>query len=217
MPGREGQGNDPWNWSPPKSIAASNGTGKKPAVPHRPPGLTRIDNPPVTPRVARPQRKPAPVPSWRRRLLILLGVFIVCGLLAWGIGYAFVNVFIGINASTGASQTAADFLAALSSQNYNQAYQDLDATITVQLTPEEFTQQAQQDDRCFGKVTGFSEVEGSATGQNNTTQSFTYNITRSNLSKTYQLRLTLQKDSDGDWNITSYGNSNDLGPGQPCS
>lgn len=215
MPGQQGHGSG--DRSSRQSIAASNGTGKQHTAPRRPPGLTRVAHPPVTPRVPRPKRQAPPPGSWRRRLLILLGAFILCGLLAWGIGYALVNIFIGINSSSGAAQTAADFLSAVSSQNYDQAYKDLDASITVQLMPEVFTQQAKQDDRCFGTVTGFSEVEGSATTQDNNTQSFTYNITRTKLSKPYQLKLTLQKDNTGDWNITSYGNTNDLGPGQPCS
>ncbi len=60
----------------------------------------------------------------------------------------------------------------------------------------------------------FNEVPGSAnTSTDNTTQSYTYDVTRNKLTKTYKLTLTLQKDPDGNWDITSYGG--DLGPTTP--
>ena len=73
---------------------------------------------------------------------------------------------------------------------------------------------ALQDDHCYGLVTDFNEVQGSATtSSDNNTQSYTYDITRSKLTKTYQLTLTIRKDSDGNWDITNYGG--DLGPAPP--
>jgi len=135
-------------------------------------------------------------------------------LLAWGIGYALVNYFVGIGSSAGAANTATDFMLALKSQNYDQAYHDLDANITISLTTDAFKQMAQQDDHCFGVVTDFNEVSGSAIASpDNNTQSYTFDVTRSKLTKTYKLTFTLQKDPDGNWNITSYGN--DLGPATP--
>jgi hypothetical protein len=192
--------------------ASVNGTGKHRSLPQRPPGITRIDRPPTTPRVARPQRENQPPQKGRRRLLILGVVFVVCGLLACGIGYTIYNLFSAGQAAAGAAVSASDFLGALHKQDYTQAYNDLDVTITIQITPEEFAQLAKNDDRCYGVVTGYTEVAGSAKTQGNS-QSYSYSITRSKLSKPYTLQLTLQQGSDGNWKITSYGN--DLGPQPP--
>lgn len=218
MPERQGQGNDSWDRLSSGPLAATNGTGKQRAIPRRPPGMSRIDRPPQTPRVGRPQRQ-APRPGRGRRLLILGLVFLACGLLAWAIGFAIVNYFIGIGASSGAANTASDFLTNLASQNYSQAYKDLDPTITLQVQPDDFTALAKQDDGCYGTVTTFNEVEGSATtSADNATQSFAYTITRTR-AKPYQLHLTLHKDNYGNWYITSYGDGsnsgNNLAPGLP--
>jgi hypothetical protein len=218
MPERQGQGNDSWDRLSSGPLAATNGTGKQRAIPRRPPGMSRVDRPPQTPRVGRPQRQ-APRPGRGRRLLILGLVFLACGLLAWAIGFAIVNYFIGIGASSGAANTASDFLTNLASQDYNQAYKDLDPTITLQTAPDDFTALARQDDSCYGTVNTFNEVEGSATtSADNATQSFIYTITRTK-AKSYQLHLTLHKDNYGNWYITSYGdggnNGNNLAPGLP--
>src|SRR5947209_15772516 len=193
-----------------------NGTGKKRGIPQRPPNMARIGQPPTTQRVGRPQREASRPGNWRRRLVIWGVIFVVCSLLACGIGYAAVNFFAATNANAGAATTTTNFLAALSNQNYNQAYNDLDATITVQTSQEDFRQEAQNDDRCYGPVTNYSEVANSAV--QNSPQSYTYsfNITRSKLPHPYALSMTLQQDSTtGHWQISSYGNNNDLGPGQP--
>ena len=193
-----------------------NGTGKKRVVPQRPPNMARIEQPPKTPRVARPQREASRPRNWRRRLVIWGVIFVVCSLLACGIGYAAVNFFAATNANAGAATTATDFLAALSNQNYNQAYNDLDATITVQTSLEDFQQQAQSDDRCYGPVTNYSEVPDSAVQNNAQSYSYSFTITRGKLPHAYTLRLTLQQDTYGNWKISSFGNSNnDLGPEQP--
>ncbi len=214
MQGRQGPGYDSWDRSSSGPQAASNGTGKQRAIPQRPPGMTRIEHPPQTSRVNRPQRKAPPPKSWRRRLLFLVVVILACGLLAWGIGYALANYFIGVGNSSGAANTTSDFLLALKGQNYDQAYDDLDAKITISLTKDQFTRMAQADDHCYGPVTDFNEQAGSATiSADNNTQGYTYHMTRSKLTKTYPLTLTLQKDPNGNWNITSYGN--DLGPAPP--
>src|SRR5205823_941650 len=137
-------------------------------------------------------------------------------ILACGIGYAAVNFYAATNATAGPAMTATDFLSSLSTQNYEQAYNDLDATITVETTQNDFMQQAQADDKCYGPVTDYSEVENSATIQG-TTQSYSYTITRSKLTRPYTLRLTLQQDKYGTWKISSYtsNHNNDLGPGKP--
>jgi hypothetical protein len=216
MQGRQSPGYDPWDRSSGKLLAATNGngSGKQRAVPQRPPGRTRVEHPPQTTRVARPQRQPKPPKSWGRRLLIFAIVFVACGLIAFAIGFALVNYFAAIGNNAGAANTAADFLLALKSQNYDQAYNDLDAKITISVTKDEFKQMTLADDHCFGQVTDFNEVPGSAiTSADNTTQSYTYAVTRTKLTKTYKLTLTLQKDPDGNWDITSYGG--DLGPTTP--
>ena len=79
-------------------------------------------------------------------------------------------------------------------------------------------QQALATDSCYGKVTNYSEVQDSAVQNNPQSYSYSYTITRSKLAKPYTLRMTVQQDTYGDWKISSYGNNNDLGPGQPpCS
>src|SRR5439155_15148613 len=144
----------------------------------RPPG-PRVDALPPTPRVARPQHKPSSLHTLRRNALILIGVFVVCALLACGIGYAAFNYVNGLTASSGASTTANDFLNALSTGHYDQAYSDLDPTITLQLTGDQFKQQAGNNDRCFGPVTNYTEVPDSAVVQGNgNTLSYTYSLTR---------------------------------------
>ena len=213
MQGSRGQDNEP-NRPFAQRLAPTNGTGKHRSVPQRPPGMTRldIDRPPLTPRVARPRRESPKPRNWRRLLLIIGGLFVICSVLACVIGFAAANLISASNASSGAATTTADFLQQLSARNYDQAFDDLGANITVQTTQDEFTREAQRDDTCYGPVTNYSEVPGSATNQNNT-QTYTYTVTRSKLSKPYQLKLTLQQDNYSDWKITDYGP--DLGPTTP--
>jgi hypothetical protein len=198
-------------------LAATNGndSGKQRAMPQRPPGMARVEHPPQKTRVARPQRRSKPPKSWWRRLLFISFVFVACGVIAGVIGFALVNYLTGIGNSAGAANTATDFMLALKSQDYDQAYdKDLDAKITISLTKDQFKQIAQADDHCFGLVTDFNEVPGSAVSStDNTTQSYTYNVSRNKLTKTYTLTLTLQKDPNGNWDITNYGE--DLGPHTP--
>lgn len=218
MQGRygQGQGKEPWDRTSSDPNAAQNGTGKQRAIPRRPPGMARLDTPPSTPRVARPQRQTKPPRSRGRRLLIFVGALVICGIVAFIIAYGLANYFIGIGSSAGAANTAADFLSNVQSKNYEQAYKDLDATLTISLHPNDFTSMAQADDRCYGPVTDYNEVAGSATtSADGNTQSYTYTMTRSKLSKVYQLKLTIQKDSDGTWDITDFGG--DLGPAPPPS
>lgn len=214
MQGRQGKGYDPWDRSSRELLAAANGSGKQRAIPQRPPHMARVDHPPQTQRVSRPQRQDRPPKSRRRRLLILALVFVACGLLAGVLGYGLVKFIAAIGSSAGASNTATDFMLALRSQNYDQAYNALDARITISLTKDAFKQMAQADDQCYGPVTDFNEKAGSATtSADNNTQGYTYDITRSKYQKTYPLTLTLQKDPNGNWNIINYGN--DLGPAPP--
>lgn len=198
-----------------RQLPSLNGTGKHRPLPARPPGLPRVDAPPPRTRISRPHRKISSPKPIRRNAFILISIFIVCTLFACGIGYAAFNYVNGLTASSGAATKANDFLHALSTRNYGQAYQDLDPAITLQLSQDQFKQQAQSIDRCFGPVTNYTEVPDSATAQENgNTLSYTYSITRGKLSKPYSFRLTLQQNADrsGDWKISSYGDS--LGPAQ---
>ncbi len=216
MQGRQGQG-DPRDRSSGKLLDATNGndSGKQRAIPQRPPGMPRVERPPQKPRVARPQRQTKPAKSLGRRLLFITIIFIACGIIAGIIGFALVNYFTGIGNSAGAANTATDFMLNLKSQNYDQAYNnDLDAKITISVTKDEFKQMALANDHCFGVVTDFNEVADSAVSSNNdTTQSYTFSVSRKQLTKAYQLTLTLQKDPNGNWDITSYGG--ELGPSTP--
>lgn len=218
MQGRQGRGKDPWDRTSRDSKDALNGSGKQQrAVPQRPPGMARLDTPPAVQRVARPQK---PRRSRGRRFLIAVLILAAGAMLIFVVAYGLVNYFIGIGNSAGPANTAADFLVNLKSQSYDQAYKDLDAVITVTLRPEDFLKVAQADDRCYGPVTDFNEHAGSATlSSDGNTQSFTYDVKRSQLTNTYPLALTLQKDSNGNWDITKIvdgnGSANDLGPMPP--
>ncbi len=217
MQGPQGQGYDPKDRSSGRLLHATNGndSGKQRAIPQRPPGMPRVASPPKKPRVARPQRQSKSAKRLGRRFLFITIIFAACGIIAGIIGFALVNYFTGIGNSAGAANTATDFMLNLKSQNYDQAYtDDLDAKITISVTKDEFKQMALADDHCFGVVTDFNEVPGSAVSSNNdTTQSYAFSVSRKQLSKTYQLTLTLQKDPNGNWDITSYGG--DLGPSTP--
>jgi hypothetical protein len=216
MPERQGQGKDPWDRISSSSNDALNGSGsgKQRSAPQRPPRMARLDTPPAIQRVARPKRQAKPPKSRGRRLLTFVVALLIFGLLVFVVVYGLTNYFIGIGNSAGPASTATDFLLNVRSQTYDQAYKDLDATITGTLHPEDFLKMAQADDHCFGPVTDFNEVQGSAIlSADNNTQSFTYTMTRSKLTSTYPLTLKLQKDSDGNWDITSFGN--DLGPTPP--
>ncbi|HZO71390.1 MAG TPA: hypothetical protein VFB60_04255 [Ktedonobacteraceae bacterium] len=212
MQGRQGQGGDPRERASRRPIASLNGTGQH-RVPLRPPGIPRVNQPPPTPRIARPQREQQPPGKLRRRLLILGSVFVICAILAAIIGYVGFNYFGALSASSDAAATTTDFLTALSTSNYDQAYRDLGPTITLNTAPDDFKRRAQSDDLCYGPVKNFSLVPDSATAQDNS-QSYTYNIVRSKSTKPYQLRLTLQQDKEGaGWKISDFGT--DLGPGTP--
>ena len=220
MQGRQGRGKDPWDRPSRSNNDAFNGNGKQRTVPQRPPGMARLGTPPAEQRVARPQRQQKPPKSRRRRFLIALVVLGIGAMLVFAIAYGLVNYFVSVGNSAGPANTATDFLLNLKSQTYDQAYKDLDATITGTMHPQDFQTMAQANDRCYGPITDFNEVQGSATvSPDGNTQSIAYTITRSKLAKTYQLTLTLQKDSSGAWDITSFadgnGTLNDLGPMPP--
>ncbi len=192
-----------------------NGTGKLRVPPQRPPGMTRVEQPPQTPRVSRPVRTPAK--RLGRGLLILGGVILLCTIGACLFGYSLGSNFLAsLGASSGAATTANDFLTSVSKHDYESAYNDLGGAVTMQLTLEQFEQQAQQDDTCYGGMKGYTEVPNSAVVQGNV-QSYAYTISRAKISTAYQLRLTLQQDLEASniWKVTSYGG--DLGPSASCN
>jgi hypothetical protein len=212
MQGRPGGGYEPGDRPSARRIASSNGTGKQPAIPQRPPGMARVNRPSTIPRVARPQREVAEPRRSRRSLIIITGILAVIGVFACIGSYALYNLFNGISASAGASTTTGNFLTALSSRNYDQAYQYLGPAITLSMQKDQFTQQAQSLDRCYGAVKNYTEVQGSANNQGNN-QSYSYTITREKLTNTYTMRITIQQDQydPNIWKITDYGGN--LGPG----
>lgn len=215
MQGRQGPDEEFWQQVTGQHYALSNGngngnsTGKRRTAPQRPSNMPRVQRPPTTPRVGRPQRGQQPRRSWRRRALIWGIVLVVCAFLACFISYAIVNFFNATGATANAAQAATGFLTAVQEKDYHTAYNDLAATVTIGMPENQFTQQAQLDDTCYGPVTGYSEVAGSASVQNNA-QSYTYTIKRSKI--TYKLQLTLQQDQQGNWKVSSFGTSNNLGP-----
>ncbi len=217
MQERPGQGGDSEEDSYSKRLAALNGlngTGKHRSPPQRPPGMTRVEQLPQTPRVARPKRQPPK--GLGRGLLILGGVLLLCTIGACIFGYSLGSNFLaGLGASSGAATTSNDFLSSIVKRDYESAYKDLGGTVTLQLTLEQFENQAQHDDVCYGFVKSYTEVPNSATVQGNT-QSYAYTVTREKIPSSYQLRLTLQQDLEASnvWKVTSYGG--DLGPSAPC-
>jgi hypothetical protein len=221
MPGRQGQGKDPRDRTSGDSNSSLNGAGKQYTPPRRPPGMARLDTPPNTPRVARPKRE-KPRKSRGKRLLTFVVVLTICGILVFIIVYGLVNYFIGIGSSAGAANTAGDFLTNLQGQHYDLAYKDLGPQLTIIKFAQasDFITMAQADDRCYGLVTNNSEVQGSAIySADGNTQMYTYDMTRSKLPQTYQLTLTIQKQSDGTWDIINFttgsGTVVDLGPAPP--
>nr|HET6901607.1 hypothetical protein [Ktedonobacteraceae bacterium] len=215
MPGRSDQDKGPWDRASSQHLASANGTGKQRTMPQRPRNMTHLDTPPSTPRVGRPKREAPPPKRWRRRLIITAVILVFCCIAAYAIGYGAYNFFAATSATSGAATTSADFLAALQKQNYDQAYNDLGATITVSTAPDDFKQQAQMDDKCYGPVTHYSEIADSAVQNNAQSYSYSFSITRSKLAKPYTLKMTLLQGQYGDWKISTFGNNNDLGPGQP--
>ena len=217
MQERPGQGGDSEEDSYSKRLAALNGlngTGKHRSPPQRPPGMTRVEQLPQTPRVARPKRQPPK--GLGRGLLILGGILLLCTIGACIFGYSLGSNFLaGLGASSGAATTSNDFLSSIVKRDYESAYKDLGGTVTLQLTLEQFENQAQHDDVCYGFVKSYTEVPNSATVQGNT-QSYAYTVTREKIPSSYQLRLTLQQDLEASnvWKVTSYGG--DLGPSAPC-
>jgi len=186
MQGRQGRGNDPWDRSSSEPHAAinGNGTGKQRSIPQRPRGIPRVDQSPRTPRVGRPRRDTRPPKSLRRRIFVRSAIILVIAIVAFVIAYGAVQFYNATNKAGPSASVAADFLSNIATPpNYDAAYGDLAPSIRIEITPDQFKQQAQCVDTHYGAVTKYSEVAGSAT-TTDTTASYTYTITRSKLTKT---------------------------------
>lgn len=172
---------------------------------------------------------PAPHASRRRRrwgLCFILAAFLLLLCVGAAVAsYSLVASFLGAtpqgNVSTplgtrqerSASAVATDFMQAVKSRSYLEAYSDLDDTLLVNLTADDFKSQAAHADGCYGPVSGF-KLTSSAAGQG--TAQYIYSVTRSKLSRPYRYQLTLRQ-SQGTWAITAYGNGNTLDPPGPPS
>lgn len=189
--------------------ALAQSTGHHRTILNRPADMRRLQISLQTPRIARPGREQTTPQKLRRRLLIVSAIFIVGAVLAFGVGIALFNYVNSVNTSAGAAATATDFLNALNHQDYDQAYKDLGPAITLHLSPDNFKQQAQRDDRCFGAITNYTEVPNSATSPDKTSMAFLYTLTRSkDAKKPFQLHLTLQQDQETNtWKISDYGDT----------
>ncbi|MBX5451888.1 hypothetical protein [Thermogemmatispora sp.] len=152
---------------------------------------------------------------WRWLWIVL--ALAICGICGFTGLFAAFNLSIGLSLSKDAAITASNFLAALGTQDYAQAYRYLGPPMTLQPGAQSnFIAQAQRYDACFGTVIDYKQVEGSTVIQDNTWSS-TYEITRSKLQHSYRLTLTLQEDSNHQWRIIDYqseGADNALAPSQ---
>jgi hypothetical protein len=213
--GRGGNGRSPYDRSSTSSFRLSELSGRQPVVPKPPPGRKRVDPPPSTPRVARPEREDPEEPKRRtwKWWTGCLGALLVVGLLLFIIIYGATNLLVGLGDAGPSAGKATDFLSSLKTGNYDQAYEDLGGNLTSgpnSITKADFIQKAQADDRCYGQITDYNDDNSATKGDN--TYSYGYDITRSNLKSSYKLRLTLAKVGN-DWVITDYGG--DLGPAPP--
>ncbi len=135
----------------------------------------------------------------------VLLVILLMGALVCGLSYATYNQFFTsqntssttVNQS-GATTLADGFAQAISTQHYDQAYNDLGPGLAEK---NQFTQDAQSEDQCNGPITTYKRVSATMNG-NKLVE--TYEMTRSKLANTYNLTLTLQGDSSGRWQITDY-------------
>lgn len=153
--------------------------------------------------LGRPAPHPVPHASKRRRrwglCFILAAFFLFLCVGAAAVSYSLVASFLGAtpqgDGSTplgtsqerSASAVAADFMQAVKSRSYLEAYNDLDCMLLVNLTPDDFKSQATHADSCFGPSA--FQLTSSAVDQG--TAQYTYSVTRGKLSRPYRYRLTL--------------------------
>lgn len=163
----------------------------------------------ISPRFATAPRK---VGKGLKRGLVILGVSLaLCAVLACGLSFAGVNLFQQVtniwNGGPSTSQdiqqatiTSNDFMQAIESHNYNQAYSKFSPSLASQLPRDQFLQQSQHQDRCEGNIVGFSQLSSNGQGGR---RNYVYIVNRQKLPK-YNLSLTLQKDNKGNWQVSDF-------------
>ena len=146
----------------------------------------------------------------KRGLRAVLIILVLISLAVCGLIFGIYHYFAGNNTpapatntntsmnTTGATALATDFMQAVASRNYDQAYNDLGPQVSEKA---QFKQSAQSEDQCEGTVKTYQSVNIS---QNGNTLIDTYKVTRVKLKQPYDLRLTLQGDGSGRWQITDY-------------
>ncbi len=140
-------------------------------------------------------------------LLLLLGLGLCAG--SYAIYHYFTTQSTAPAATSGVPAAAAkadDFVNSLLNHTYDRAYGDLGSTITNQTSQTQFMQQAQQEDSCYGPVTGDMRMDNNITTKGNSLD-YVYTLNRGKMSKPYQIHIVLQQDDGGNWQITDY-NSN---------
>lgn len=144
----------------------------------------------------------------KRGMRVFLILLVILSLAVCAIGFGIYHYFAASNATgpatntstntTGATALATDFMQAVASRNYDQAYNDLGPQVSGK---DSFKQSAQSEDKCEGTVKTYQSVNLS---QNGNTLVDTYHVTRVKLKQPYNLLLTLQNDGSGRWQITDY-------------
>ena len=149
----------------------------------------------------------------RRGVMVSLVVLLLLGLGLCAGSFALYHYFTTRNtaptATSGIPAAAAkadDFVNSLQNHTYDRAYSDLGTTITSQNSQNQFIQEAQQEDTCYGGVTGDTRMDNNTTAQGNSLN-YVYTLNRGKMSKPYQIHVTLQQDDGGNWQIIDY-NSN---------
>jgi hypothetical protein len=131
-----------------------------------------------------------------RWVWITLGILaVVCiiggGLLIWGIGSA-------INSYGGPTIASDQYYNAIRDQNFARAYTFLGSDLKAGLSQEAFTQQAQQQDTTYGRVSEFSYANVPIGDPANATLT----VTRAN-GTTYTVHLEMRQEG-GAWKITAF-------------
>jgi hypothetical protein len=131
----------------------------------------------------------------------LLIFFVLVPLLLCGLGFSGYTYLQNRNPPAQATALANNFVDALAHQNYDGAYTDLGSSITFGTSHDAFVQQADQEDQCYGQISGYKEI---GTSTPNGTQTDDYSVTRPKLPQPYHLHVTVSKDFWGSWSITDY-------------
>jgi serine/threonine protein kinase len=207
---------------PAAGIAAQDREPKQPTVMVMPPVATqpiqeaqqvyRPDTPPPTPF---PSSKPAHIHTSARKVkrglkigfrIAAIGV-VLLAVLVCGLSYAayhFLTAPHPLSNTTQATTMANAFVQDVSQHKYNQAYNEFAPSLANQESRGQFDSQAVREDSCYGPVTNF---HSNGSTQQGSTLNYTYLITRQKLPQSYQLHLSLQQNSSGNWQIANY-NSN---------